>query len=94
MKRFALPMICLMLPACAATSVPWTNPDVPKEEWSRDYSGCRRYADRDVGWRDDDRDTGSVFRDYDRHQAKKRYDAVLAACMIDRGYVPISRKKE
>ncbi|OAN52375.1 hypothetical protein A6A04_01410 [Paramagnetospirillum marisnigri] len=93
MKRLLAPLVALTLAACAA-SVPWTSTTVPKDQWKSDYSACRRYADRDVGWREDDRDSGSPFRDYDRHQAKKRFDASLASCMIDRGYVPASRHKE
>ena len=91
MKIAAALVLVLSLSACAATSVPWSNPDVPKDQWSGDYSACRRYADREVGWREDDGASGSPFRDYDRHQAKKRFDASLASCMIDRGYVPASR---
>ncbi|TAN63047.1 MAG: hypothetical protein EPN20_10280 [Magnetospirillum sp.] len=94
MKTLAALALILALAACAATSVPWKNPELPKDQWSRDYSACRRYADRDVGWRDDDSSSGSPFRDYDRQQAKRRFDAVLASCMIDRGYVPASRNKE
>ena len=88
-----IPALILILPlaACASTSVPWSNPDVPKEQWSRDYSGCRRYADRDSGWREDEDASGSPFREYDRQQAKRRYNASLSSCMIDRGYVPASR---
>ena len=97
MKRaFALLLIPLLV-SCASSTVPWANPSVPKEQWSRDYSGCRRYADRDAGWREDESSSGaggSPFREYDRQQAKKRYDASLSACMIDRGYVPASRTKE
>ena len=94
-RAFAL-LLILPLSACAATSVPWTNPSVPKDQWRSDYSGCRRMADREVGWREDESASGSSspFRDYDRQQAKKRYDAALAYCMTDRGYVPASRTKE
>lgn len=91
MKRLAIPLLGLLLSACASSTIPWSSPDIPKEQWSRDYSGCRRYADRDVGWREDDNGSGSPFRDYDRQQAKKQYNAALAACMLDRGYVPTSR---
>ena len=95
MKITTALILILPLAACASTTVPWSNPDVPKEQWSRDYAGCRRAADRDSGWRDDDSASGSSpFREYDRQQAQKRYSASLSSCMIDRGYVPASRTKE
>lgn len=91
MNRLALILSLLSLSACAASAMPWSHPGIPKEDWSRDYSYCRRSADRDVGWREDE---DRAFREYDRQQAKKRFDAVLAACMTERGYVPAPRKKE
>ncbi len=94
MKIATALLLILSLAGCASTSLPWKNPDVPKDQWSGDYSRCRRYADRDVGWREDDSATGSPFREYDRQQAKKRYDSSLASCMTDLGYVPASRTKE
>ncbi|CAA7614547.1 hypothetical protein [Magnetospirillum sp. SS-4] len=83
-------LLMLSLAGCAARAVPWVNPDLPKDRWGADYSACRRMADRDSGWREDD-SQGSPLRDYDRHKAKQRFDAVLAGCMIDRGYVQASR---
>ena len=94
MKTITALALILLLAGCASTSVPWRNPDVPKDQWSGDYSRCRRYADRDVGWREDDDASASPFRDYDRQQAKRRYEQSLAACMTDLGYVPASRTKE
>ena len=96
MKRALALLLLPMLAGCASSTIPWANPSVPKDQWSRDYSGCRRYADRDAGWREEGESgsgasSGSPFRDYDRQQAKKRFDASLSACMIDRGYVPAAR---
>ena len=98
MKRILALLLIPLLAACASTTIPWANPSVPKDQWKGDYSACRRMADREVGWREDAESasgaSGSPFRDYDRQQAKKRYDASLSLCMIDRGYVPASRTKE
>jgi hypothetical protein len=94
MKRLAILSLVSSLAACAGSqSNPWVNPDLPREYWERDYAVCRRMADRDVGWREDDGPGGSPMRDYDRQKAKQRFDAVVASCMTDRGYVPASRLK-
>jgi len=87
-------ILILSLAGCASTSLPWRNPDVPKDQWGHDYSTCRRYADREAGWNEDDSSPSSPFRDYDRQQAKARYDAALVSCMTDLGYVPVSSHKE
>lgn len=75
---------------CAASSVPWQNPDVPKEQWGRDWSACRRWAESQVGFRDEE--GSSVFRDYDRAQAKKQVQGYANLCMTDRGYLPVAKK--
>jgi hypothetical protein len=95
MKRFAAILLsALVLGGCASTSVPWANPSIPKDQWSRDYSACRRLADRDAGWRDEDNASSSPFKEFDRQQAKRIYEGSLANCMIDRGYVPATRSKD
>ncbi|WP_242442970.1 hypothetical protein [Magnetospirillum sp. 15-1] len=88
--RLAL-LLPLLLGACAAGN-PWVHPQLPKDQWSRDYSACRRSADRDSGYRDDGRDTYSPTRDYERAQAKRIYDAELNACMRGLGYFPAPKK--
>ncbi len=80
-------LLPLLLGACAAGN-PWVHPQLPKDQWSRDYSACRRSADRDSGYRDDGRDTYSPSREYERAQAKRIYDAELNACMRGLGYFP------
>jgi hypothetical protein len=85
---------CLLvsgLAACAA-GVPWMNPQLPKERWGKDYSDCRRWADREVGWRESDEESSSPFRDMDRAEARRRFNGYVSACMRDRGYVPATRK--
>lgn len=80
----------LMLSACAASTVPWQNPDVPKEQWSRDWNSCRRWAESQVGFRDED--SSSAFREYDRSRAKKQIEGYANLCMTDRGYLPATKK--
>lgn len=84
-----LALLCLA--GCASTSVPWRHPTLPREQWGKDYSSCRRQAERDSGWREDDNASASPFREYDRQRAKRQADGSLALCMTDLGYVPASR---
>jgi hypothetical protein len=81
----------LLLSACAASSVPWQNPDVPKEQWSRDWNSCKRWAESQAGYSDQD-SSSSVFRDYDRTQMKRSIQGYANLCMTDRGYVPAPKK--
>ncbi len=89
-----LPLLALglaaLLAGCAASSVPWQNPDVPKEQWGRDWTACKRWAEAQVGFRDDD--AASPFRDYDRAQAKRQVQGYANLCMTDRGYLPAAKK--
>lgn len=80
-----------LLAGCASSSVPWQNPDVPKEQWSRDWNACRRWAEAQVGFRDDDGGS-SAFREYDRAQAKRQIQGYANLCMTDRGYLPAAKK--
>lgn len=82
-------LFVLALSGCAATSVPWSNPDLPKEQWGRDWSACRRWADSQVGYRE--AEEPSPFRDYDRNRAKKQVDSHAALCMRERGYFPVKK---
>jgi len=79
--------LVLALAGCSVASVPWQNPNLPKDQWRSDYNGCRRWADDQVGYSESQAD--SNFRDYDRAQAKKRINAYVDMCMRDRGYVPL-----
>lgn len=91
MRHRLILILPLLLGACAAPN-PWMSPTVPKDQWDRDYSACRRSADRDSGWRDGGRDEPSPMRDYERAQAKRIYDSELNACMRGLGYIPAPRK--
>jgi outer membrane biogenesis lipoprotein LolB len=80
-----------LLSGCAATSVPWQNPDLPKEQWSRDWTACKRWAEAQAGYREDE-SSSSAFREYDRAQAKRAIAGYANLCMTDRGYVPAAKK--
>lgn len=82
--------LAVLLSGCASQSVPWQNPDLPKEQWGRDWSACRRWAEAQVGYRDEE--GASPFRDYDRAQAKKQIQGYASLCMTDRGYLPAAKK--
>jgi hypothetical protein len=93
-------LACLALLAvagCAPARVPWSHPELPKEQWARDWSTCKREAERDIGWREDESATNNVsspFRDYDRDRAKKRVDPSVSQCMTGLGYQPAVRRRE
>jgi hypothetical protein len=82
-------ILVLLLAGCAATSVPWTHHDLPKDQWSRDWSSCRRWAESQVGYIETE---SSNFRDYDRARAKKQVDGYAGMCMSERGYIPAYKK--
>lgn len=82
--------LAALLSGCASQSVPWQNPDLPKEQWSRDWSACRRWAEAQIGYREDE--GSSPFRDFDRAQAKKQIQGYASLCMTDRGYLPAPKK--
>ncbi len=88
LRLFSALSLLLLLAACAA-GVPWMHPSVPKDRWSGDYSACRAYADRQVGWREEE--GANPLREYDRLQAKKQYDGMINACMRERGYIPVRK---
>lgn len=83
--------LCPLLVACAPTAVPWTHPTLAREQWGRDLAACRRMADREVGWHEDE--TSSPFRDYDRQKAKEQFNASVGGCMAERGYLPAAKPK-
>lgn len=79
-----------MLGGCAATSVPWQNPNLPADQWSKDWNACRRWAENQVGY--SEREGPDPFRAYDRSQAKRQVDGLAGTCMRDRGYIPKSTR--
>ncbi len=91
MKKRLFLLLPLLLGACAAGN-PWTHPQLPKDQWGRDYSACRRSADRDSGYRDEERGGYSPMGEYERAKAKRIYDAELSACMRSLGYFPAPKK--
>ncbi len=92
-KSFIPALLALsILGGCASSSVPWVNPDVPKDQWSKDWSNCRRQAERQAGFREDQQ-SSAAFREYDRAQMKKQIAGYANYCMIDRGYLPAEQAK-
>lgn len=86
MKTIILVPLIVLLAACSAAQPPWKSDDLPKEQWARDWSACKRRAERQViGYGGEG--SGPIDA-YDRIQAKRQIDAEVASCMIDRGYVP------
>lgn len=85
-RLLACGLMVAALAACAPRNVPWQHAGLPKEQWADDYSACRRAAENDVGWREEE--GSSPFREYDRQQAKRQVDRSTTACMRERGYVP------
>lgn len=83
--------LLVVLSGCASSTVPWQNPDVPKEQWGRDWNACRRWAEAQAGYREDD-SSSSAFREYDRAQAKRAIQGYANLCMTDRGYLPAAKK--
>lgn len=78
----------LGLSACAAP-VPWSNPNLPKERWSADWSECRRLANEQAGVNlsANDEDDGPIAR-YGRSRMKAQVDGYSGMCMRERGYYP------
>ncbi len=87
----AIAMVTLTLAGCAAR-VPWANPQLPKDQWGRDWSDCKRRAEADViGYRPEDAPS-TPFDAYDRDQAKRQIQSEVAECMSELGYVPAAPK--
>lgn len=94
LKRSLAVAAALLVAGCAPAHVPWSNSQVPKDQWSRDWSACKRSAEADVlGYRgEEESDRGSPFRDYDRAKGRRQIDAEVAMCMTDLGYTPVRKK--
>jgi len=94
MKRLSVLFLLLTLAACAA-KVPWTNAGLPKSQWSKDWSECKRAAEYSAGgvrdW--DDVSPQDPLAEYERQHAAQRVKTEVSLCMIGRGYVPAERQK-
>ena len=91
MRLLVLLAMLFTLAACAGSSV-WTNPSVPRQQWSADLAACRRQADQDLGpgayIPPGDERNSSPMTMVDRTGNAKRFDALVGNCMIDKGYRP------
>ena len=94
MKRSVLIAgLAVGLSACAA-HVPWVSSRVPKSQWDKDWSACKRAAEYNAGGgRDWDEPSSDPWAAYDRDKAKQSIGAEVSSCMIGLGYVPAEKKK-
>jgi hypothetical protein len=62
---------------------------VPRPQWSRDLTACRREADDIVGetdyWEPDDR-SSTPTRMLAREDSRRRFDSYVSSCMQSLGY--------
>jgi hypothetical protein len=90
MRRLVLPSI-LLLSACAGTPG-WSNPNLPKERAGADYAACRRASEAELGMGNyeppGDERTGDPVRLAEREHLRKRFTAMVGACMRAKGYFP------
>ncbi|MBI5162469.1 MAG: hypothetical protein HY985_01050 [Magnetospirillum sp.] len=87
LARLVLFAAVAALAACTAAPVPWMNPELPKEHWAKDWTDCKRGAEREwLGGRDEDSE--SPLAGYDRIRNKKRIDGSVNYCMREKGYFP------
>ena len=94
MKRLYILIMTVTLTACAA-KVPWTNAALPKSQWSKDWSECKRSAEFHAGgFRDwDEKNPLDPFAEYERQRAAEQAKTEITLCMIGRGYVPVERQR-
>ena len=78
----------LALAGCAPAFVPWASTRIPQDQWSHDWSNCRRQAEDSVMGYGREDDTKTPFDAYDRANARRQADGMVASCMINLGYVP------
>lgn len=91
------PLIILVLAlatASCAARIPWRNPNLPKEQWARDWNGCKREAGGGMAAFHDDDSRTSPLGEYDRAQTKRQIDAQMSMCMRELGYSPISKNED
>ncbi len=90
MRHFALLLLSLPILAGCAGSPGWVNPALPQDRWSADWSACRREAEESLGpsaYVDPGNErTSNPMQMADQARNAKRFDALVAACMTDKGY--------
>lgn len=89
-------LLILTLTAACAPNVPWKNPNVPKEQWSKDWWACRTAAQQQAGYTPSAGPTPqsglnsvSPIQDYERNQMRKAILGYTDLCMTEKGYIPI-----
>jgi hypothetical protein len=93
LRPLAVLALALTAAACAA-EVPWRNPNLPKQQWAKDWNNCKRQSGDGFAAFHEDDPSPSQFRDYDRAQTKKQIDAQMSMCMRELGYTPAPRKDD
>lgn len=90
MRRF-LPLLSIVpiLAGCAG-SPGWVNPAVPQSRWDADLAACRSEAEDVLGpsayVEPGSERTSNPMQMADQARNAKRYEALIAACMADKGY--------
>ena len=89
MIRFLTFFACLALAACAAAPE-WVNPELPAARQGADLVACRRLADREVApgaaTEPGAERSSDPMKMVDRMDTGRRFEALVADCMADRGY--------
>ncbi|HXP97790.1 MAG TPA: hypothetical protein VN809_13835 [Telmatospirillum sp.] len=90
MRRFAPLLLCLPILAGCAGESGWVNPASPKDRSGADLSACRHEADDDLGpsayVEPGDERNSDPMKMVDRTRNAKRFEALVAACMGEKGY--------
>ena len=66
----------------------WVNPAVSEDQASKDYSACRRYAERQAGLSErlEDGRSGDPIIQMERNRAAREVKSLTDSCMQKKGY--------
>lgn len=83
------------LAGCAPRDPGWVAVEGPSDRAAADLAACRRWADDrlDPDRSAEDRLSGSPFAAEDRSKLRRQINALVAACMQERGYKPAARRR-
>ncbi|HWT96637.1 MAG TPA: hypothetical protein VN229_03450 [Terriglobales bacterium] len=100
----AAAVAAVLLAGCAADQriTVWTKSNVSEEQRDKDYSACRRYADKQMaGERGVQQDLDVMYggttsgikptlgQNLNSYNDAKRYDNLVNGCMTDAGYTAV-----
>ncbi|WP_146002853.1 hypothetical protein [Telmatospirillum siberiense] len=90
MRRFPPFLLSLPILAGCAGSPGWVNPALPQQRWDADLAVCRHEAEDSLGpsayVEPGTERTSNPMQMVDQARNAKRYDALIGACMTDKGY--------